>query len=260
METWQDPVNFAIWLTVAITVVALLGISVVLLTKSYYKKLLEEQSKLAETEAAHQQSLLRSSALVQEHERNRIAADLHDTLIPGLNRILFIDGMENNIDKVRELISNNITLARSISHDLSPPMLRQSNLPELIEEFVHPFNSKYIIEIHKTIIKGNPIETDDKLQLFRIAQEVINNVIVHASAGMIGIIYRETPVCLSFSISDDGKGFDALKVKKGLGLKNIEFRTQVLKGKHRFRSYLQKGSTFVFHMQKQIEGKKEIKN
>jgi two-component system, NarL family, sensor kinase len=253
METWQDPVNFAIWLTVAITVVALLGISVVLLTKTYYKKLLEEQSKLAEVNIAHKQSLLRSSAIVQEHERNRIAADLHDSLIPGLNRILFIDKMEENIDQIKTLISNNITIARGISHDLSPPMLQQSSVPELIEEFIQPLLNKYAIGLHKRTYKGSDlIDIDSKLQIFRIAQEALNNILVHANANHINIMYRETSNCLSFSIYDNGKGFDTSKVKKGLGLQNIEFRTQVLQGDYRFRSVLGKGTTFVFYMKKRI--------
>jgi two-component system, NarL family, sensor kinase len=244
METWQDPRAFAIWLTVAILVVVLLATAFILFTRLHYKQMMEEQIKLTETKIAHQKSLLESNIMIQERERSRIAADLHDSLIPPLNSVLYLDEKTGQANRIREIISKSITIARNISHDLSPPLIEQMSIAELIEDFIEPLQSGFEVRFFRLHVKEQPISVDVKLHIFRIVQEVINNIIKHAAANQIDITLRETAHCLSLTIKDNGKGFDVSGQSRGLGQKNIESRVQFIHGKYRFRSAESKGTTF----------------
>jgi signal transduction histidine kinase len=83
---------------------------------------------------------------------------------------------------------------------------------------------------------------------FRVVQEIVSNIIRHAHARMIDLNLRITDSHLSLRIEDDGIGFDTKKKTKGLGQKNIELRIQMLKGKYRFQSSPEKGTTFLLHI------------
>jgi two-component system, NarL family, sensor kinase len=246
METWQDPKVFAVWLSLVIVIVSLLAVGIIVFTKLYYKKRLEDQQKLNQAQIEHQKQLLESSLIIQERERDRIAADLHDSLIPRLNSVLFIENSAENSQQIRDLISRSITIARNISHELSPPLIEQSSIPELIDDFIAPLLKGYHIDIYQSRPASENIANPVKLHLFRITQEVINNIIKHAEARRIEIIYRETSTNISLNIKDDGKGFDVAQVSKGLGLKSMESRIQFLQGQYRIKSKPGKGSSFTF--------------
>jgi signal transduction histidine kinase len=73
---------------------------------------------------------------------------------------------------------------------------------------------------------------DDKLKMaiFRITQEQLNNVLKHAEATHIQISIRENETVLSLRISDNGKGFDTRKKRKGIGINNIINRAEFFSG------------------------------
>ena len=247
MAIWQKPETFALWLTIVLLLVIVLVSAFVFFTRLYFKRILREQQKLQDTIIAHQQQLLEDSILVQERERTRIAADLHDDLISKLNVSLLTLNTTQNIPQTSAMLQNSIALARRISHDLSPPLLDDSSLMELIEDFLSPIQQTHQIDIWKRPTT-HPLPSDIKLQIFRIVQEVINNIIKHAAAKTIRVQLRSTAHGIALQIQDDGVGFDTEQYKKGLGLKNIVLRSQMLKGDFRFKSTPNKGTTFLFYL------------
>ena len=138
MAEWQNPEIFAIWLAVVIIVISLLAASIVLFTRYYFKRIIDEQKKLSDANLNHQKELLEASVYVQERERNRIAADLHDELVSKLNVILLSQYSNADSESINMMLNEAITKARNISHDLSPPLLEETDLPELISEFLEP--------------------------------------------------------------------------------------------------------------------------
>ena len=136
MEGWQNPQNFAIGLFIALLFVAALVLGVVLLMQAYSKRIMQEQEKLTQAKVEYQQSLLLNSVLAQEKERERIAKDLHDDLISKLTVLTYALQIENSKVKPVELLNESIKIARRITHDLTPPLLDQTSLKDLIDDFV----------------------------------------------------------------------------------------------------------------------------
>lgn len=246
MEGWQNPQNFAIGLFIALLFVAALVLGVVLLMQAYSKRIMQEQEKLTQAKVEYQQSLLLNSVLAQEKERERIAKDLHDDLISKLTVLTYALQIENSKVKPVELLNESIKIARRITHDLTPPLLDQTSLKDLIDDFVAPLSQSYSIDCFYTNHQLCVLSGDVKLQLFRIVQEVINNMLKHAKASEIKINLRITNSAVSLVVGDNGVGFDTTLKAKGLGLKNIELRTQILKAHSKFKSRPEKGSTFLF--------------
>lgn len=246
MAAWQNPENFALWLTFVFTIlIALMG-TFVYFTRLYFIRILKEQQKLQTTIVAHQQQLLEDSILVQERERDRIAADLHDDLISKLNISLLSLHTKPNVEELSTLLQDSIVLARRISHDLSPPLLEQSSLYELLEEFVDPIKDYLEIALSYSLNTEETLPNPTKLQIFRIAQEVINNILKHAQASQLKVHLHLGERYVGLKIIDNGIGFDTDKKSQGLGLKNITLRSQSLQGTFRFQSKPQEGSSFLF--------------
>jgi two-component system, NarL family, sensor kinase len=244
MEKWQNPETIAIWIIVAIVFLLILLAFIVLLVKSFFTKVVK--SKLAESKLKleHQQNLLESSIVTQEKERKRIASDLHDDLIGKLTIIkLKIENSSSPSEDAVKLISESISSARRISHDLSPPLLEFSSTSELLEALIEPLKhiSPYI-----DVRTAQNDSSDFKIQLIRIAQEVITNITKHAQAKTIGIHFRQSKSRTILKISDNGVGFEMENNKPGLGLKNIETRVNYLKGRYRVKSEKGKGTTSLF--------------
>lgn len=248
MEEWQKPETFAIWLALVILVSMALVIAIIVIVRVYFKRLLIEQQRIADVKFEYQEKLISDSIKIQERERRRIAANLHDELISKLNIIkLNLYSVKGHLlTSVCDMLEDSITLGRNISHDLSPPLLDETSISELFSEFLLPINNTYQISFQLMSQIKIKLDKEPKLQLVRIFQEVINNIIKHADAKGIKIFLRQSEKLFFLKVEDDGKGFDPEKVKNGLGLKNIELRTRSLGASHKFKSANNAGSTFLF--------------
>lgn len=248
MAEWQDPENFAIGLFVVLLIVIFLVTSIVVLTRIYLKRMIQEQEHLARTKIEHQQLLMWNSLLVQEKERERIASDLHDELISKLTVLVYAIQTNNSQVKPVEVLQDSIRIAREITHDLCPPLLQQTSINELIENFISPLAKAFTIDYFPGTNRGGELKNEIKLQLLRIVQEIINNILKHAKASKIVMRLRFTTDSIAMVIRDNGIGFDTSKTAQGLGLKNIELRSQLLGGKCRFKSNPNRGTTFQFYL------------
>jgi two-component system, NarL family, sensor kinase len=244
MAEWQDPQMFAVGLLVVLLFIVVLITTMALLTRKYISRIVHEQEKFTQAKLEYQKSLLWNSVLVQEKERDRIASDLHDGLISKLTVLTY--ALQTNNEKVKpvELLGDSITIARRITHDLRPPLLEQTTLEEMVSDFVLPLKKAYDIGCFFSPQSCQALEADAKLQLFRIVQEVVNNILKHAHASQIEILLRVTNTLVALIIRDNGVGFKVSKKAKGLGLKNIELRAQLLNAECRFKSEPNRGTTF----------------
>lgn len=184
--------------------------------------------------------LLKVSLETEERERKRISHHLHDDLISQLYRIKLMckDASLN------ELIKHGIKTARIVSHELTPPMLNELSIEELIIDFLYPYNEQYSISFYYNPKRIGHLNNTFKLHIFRIFQQLIINIEKHAKATKIEIILRLSSTYISLSVQDNGIGYNA-KSKLGIGLKSIESRVQVLNGSHRIKK-VRKGTLFTF--------------
>jgi signal transduction histidine kinase len=195
----------------------------------------------------------------QEEERKRIAQDLHDGLGGILttvrHQIRSIQEQINSLTKMdvagdaEKLISKACDEVRRISHDMMPASLVSLGLVDALEDMVQDILSIGDINIvFRTY--GNLTDISDKLKvnIYRIIQEVINNILKHAKANNITMIVFEESGIIVINISDDGKGFDVSSIKNGngLGLKGIRYRVNYMTGTMKVNSTPGEGTSYEF--------------
>jgi signal transduction histidine kinase len=191
-----------------------------------------------------QSAQLQTVIATQEEERKRISRDLHDDVGTKLSALkLFLSSLKNNIDKQRyqqvqqlaanseQLINETIRDVREMLLNLSPGVLEEFGFTVAIEGLVSKINQTGTIHFELSVfgLTGN-LKREYELALYRITQELINNVLKHSGAQNVSlqIGYRDEKVVIM--IEDDGHGFDVEAHKEGYGLKNLAARTKLLNG------------------------------
>lgn len=200
------------------------------------------EKKLITEQVAHQKQLMQATIDGQEKERREIGKELHDNIGQQLTTIkLFLDfakttADENTLEMVNMAlkgIADAINEVRAISRSLVPYTLKDLGLIDSINELVESFGRTQSPEIRFECAGFNEetLPENQKLALFRIIQEQLNNVLKHAGAKKVIIKLLTTPSELLLEIKDDGNGFDIKKVRRGLGFINISSRAELFNGK-----------------------------
>ncbi|PCI31079.1 MAG: histidine kinase [Flavobacteriaceae bacterium] len=218
--------------------------------RAYIKKILNEKSLQRQLELEHQKKVALQYTIVQENERKRIAEVLHDDVGNKLNILsLWINNEDTwNNERSKKIIAQQIPAlieaVRTISHSLYPVNLERFGLILTIEALISNVNESLPIQLllnHK--YQKRPIYFE--VQIYRIIQEFLSNVIKHAKATEMLIHIRDTDISLAIILSDNGVGFDTDLLKKGMGLKNIESRIQSIAAISKWKSKKDKGSRLI---------------
>ncbi len=183
---------------------------------------------------AIKQKMLEAIISTEESERKRIASDLHDSLGPVLSAInlyfqAYIDAPDNEKEKIKtrlkQIINDAVNDVSRISHNISPYILESKGLFFAVNNFISDIKIKQNIEFQLDFDNLENLEFRTALTIYRIIIELINNTLKHANASQIILIIKIEDNLLKLVYSDNGKGFDLLKLKdKGIGLKSIENR------------------------------------
>jgi len=177
----------------------------------------------------------------EERERNRWAQELHDNIAQLLGVARLYIGMtvtqpekQNEIaPKASDLIEKSITEIRQLSANLKPPMFDEEGLKDAIENLMANINRVSKLHFHFRIDEeetNKSLNNEQKLMVYRIIQEQLNNITKYASAQNVYIqVAIQNPVA-EVIIRDDGIGFDPQKLVSGIGLKNIRARLNMFNG------------------------------
>lgn len=244
MEKWSEAETIATWIIIALLLVGLFTFLIVKLMYVNFTKQIQNQQRENQLRLDYQKKLIETSVIVQERERDRIASDIHDSLIGKLTTLHLKKHLASDANDLDLSLQDCIAEARRISHDLTPPMIGYIELDKLIEEVVNSWNSFLTISFHKNIVTV-PLKNDFKLQLIRILQELIMNIHKHSESTFVAINLRISPKRIALTVKDNGKGFDVREHSKGLGLKNIELRVIYLNGIYKIKSG-RNGTTSIF--------------
>lgn len=224
-----------------------LTIGLILFIIIHQRKVIRYQLKLQEMEIEQQQIILNATIRLQEEERQRIAADLHDDAGPLLAtaRLYLNENLVNqdkatqlqSIFQARQILDDTILLVRNISHSLMPPTLKNFGLESAVNDLFQKISGSGTINASCRFHDYKErLKTDKELLLFRVIQELINNILKHSNASFIHITQNTQADKFYLRIHHDGRGivqadFDKLtKSNIGLGLKNISSRLKVVKG------------------------------
>ena len=208
----------------------------------------------AESERRHREAQQRFSQRLiqtQEDERQRIAAELHDSLaqklivIQNRSQLALRKGEQDPSYLVQQMadISGTTTDAlgevRSISHDLRPPLLERFGLGETVEDMVEELNTATPLAWSADIdIPEDCFDPDSQISAYRIIQECVTNILRHADASHASVRLAQNDGRVDIVIEDDGRGFDTQRAfeKDGLGMKSMQERAQLLGGDLRIES------------------------
>ena len=217
---------------------------------AFIQKILKEKSQQYQLELAHQKEVTLQYTSVQESERKRIAELLHDDIGNKLNILsLWINNEDSlNNKRSREVIKQQIPAlieaTRTISHSLYPVNLEKFGLILALEALISNVNESLPIQlIVNHDYQKRPISFE--VQIYRIIQEFLSNVIKHAKASNMLIHIRDTETSLAVILSDNGVGFDNSVLKKGMGLKNIDSRIKSINAFSKWKSEKGNGSRLI---------------
>jgi signal transduction histidine kinase len=222
------------------------------------------QNRLGKEMVQHQQSLSfsRGSILAQEHERSRIARELHDTVAQDLLRlslqteIIKKDAVSEKQSRLCATVAEGQTellnRIRNICNDLIPPDFQPSGinykehpvprLPDALRTLCGAFEKRTGVECNIMIHDGADfsfLDVDMQLHCFRIVQECLANVEKHAKAGEVSVLVRSNAEGeLLLFVTDNGKGFEGtdknffrmMRAKGHFGLWNMQERAASING------------------------------
>ena len=200
---------------------------------------------------------------VQEEERKRIAADLHDRLGSMLSTVkLHFNTVEQQIDTLREqnkdqyqkattLLDEACDEVRKIAHNLVSGELVKFGLVSALNQLKDTIEETGKLSI-KVFAFGmeERLASNTEISLYRIVQELLNNILKHAKASEMTIQLNKVENNLNIVVEDNGAGYDvnAALAKDGMGLRNMQTRVKKLNGTIEFDSMKGRGSTTIIDL------------
>jgi signal transduction histidine kinase len=198
------------------------------------------QKRNTQQKAQLQQARVQSILDGEEKERTRIAKDLHDGIVQDLTAIkLQLNAGINNDNVVdKKIVTDAVDSidkaskeVRNISYQMMPATLIQLGLilalDDLLKRVLTPSNIKYDFE---QIGVTERLPDNIEVSIFRITQELLNNVLKHSEANFVSLLITLKANIITMIFEDNGKGFDAATIKRGIGFSSLSSRVELLNG------------------------------
>lgn len=249
--------EISFFLIVAAGIFLLLIVFIIIFIVIYFKKQLEYLKERQRVKYEFQQTLLQTQLEIQEQTFENISQEIHD----NIGQILTLaklnlntveptpsDPTNKKIQNTKELVAKAIHDLRNLSKSLNTDLIKEIGLCEIIQREILVVSKTGQFETNFTL-NGEPFRFDKQKELiiFRIFQELVNNIIKHANAKTINIQLQYQPQTFSLTISDDGNGFDTSELQNneqnfGLGLRNMHNRANLIGGTFQVTSAPGKGA------------------
>jgi PAS domain S-box-containing protein len=207
-------------------------------------------------DATARRQLEREVLEASNREQQRIGNDLHDGLGQELTGIaLLLRGLENRaereaaalspaIEEVALLVNDAIFTTRALARGLSPVTFDRGGLSMALEELARRLSATFHIDVRCEADNklDSCLESVNALHLYRIAQEAVTNAAQHGGAQQVQIALRCDGERGLLRIEDNGSGFNpAVHESKGLGLRIMHYRAQMMAGSLRIESARTRG-------------------
>ncbi len=233
---------------------SLIVLMIISITVLLYRRKINALKYQHEQRQKFSQQLLES----QEKERKRIAKELHDAVgqdlliiknLAELARRKTVNTESSYLEDISGKSQKAIDDIRQISRNLRPYLIERLGLTKAIEAIVNDLDvsSEITFHFHSQNIDGKFSDASE-IQIYRIIQELLNNIIKHSKASEAVITIVSKPDSIFITIKDDGIGImtkgseETLKHKFGFGLTGIMERVRILKGKIDIKSLPGKGT------------------
>ena len=219
------------------------------------RKEMKERERLASVIEAQKDAHLKALVQAQENERKRIASDLHDSLGSMLSSVrLRFNGLQQDFafkvpDKSTRysdtliLLDEAIAELRQVSHRMLPVSLSRFGLKSALETFVQQINASGQLDVDLQILGyERSLPHDMEVAIYRICQELAQNVIKHARASFMRIQIIHHHDSLNVIVEDNGIGMKTEGISHGLGLSTIQSKANLFKGTFAIESHPGKGT------------------
>lgn len=202
------------------------------------RKMIANHKKVQELEREKSRKNLINAIEIQEQERQRMGADIHDDLGPTMVAIkLKLSRLsektapnEKDLAMLNEMVEETITNVRGLSQSMYPNTLERYGLVDAINEMAARMQSASGVSMeHEINPKVEELSELEKLSIYRIVQEFCNNSLKHSQCDHIKIDILEQGGIYTVEIKDNGNGFSQHELTNpGLGLKNMEMRSKAI--------------------------------
>jgi signal transduction histidine kinase len=231
----KDKLEFVLSILFASIFVLLLMVAAFMLFRIYLKR---KNKLLLEKELMNiqfEQTLLQSKLEIQEQTFKYISQELHDNIGQVLSLLsINLNTLNAPDDAVKiklmdELLGKVLTDLRNLSHSLDADYIRKTGWTDPVRKLLDNLQNTGKYKTRIRIDDDLPaIGNEIPFILFRMIQEVINNIITHAEAGNIFFEAQKQNNRLVITIEDDGKGFNSAAASDGAGLRNLENRSKMI--------------------------------
>ena len=217
-----------------------------------------QRTELAEGRAKQLQALSMELIEVEEQERQRIAALLHDDLqqVLAAARLQLQAACETipsapMLEGVEQLLVESIRKSRHLSHELSPAVLHHSGLVAAMQWLARQMKDQFGLQVQLESDGAHELESSPlRVFLFRAVQELLFNVVKHAGVKTAQVVLSSSGGSLAMTVSDQGQGFspdilDSYTEPRGFGLLSIRERARYIGGNLVVESAPGKGSRFA---------------
>ena len=194
----------------------------------------------------------------QEREWNQIGMELHDNVNQILAASMLLMGLGKEkmergqnaasiINESEKHVGEAIAEIRRLSHQLAPVSVANLSLAQVFESLFETVNvgKKVKIKLQMKGMKEFSIPHKLQINLYRILQEQLNNILKHAKATEVTVSFRKVKHSFVFKIADNGLGFDPEAHTNGIGLENIKRRAKVFSGEFKLKTAPGKGCAII---------------
>lgn len=245
MENTQS-IDIFLVIVVGTLVILMIIFFIILFVLTHQKKVLEQKNIMSAKESEFQRDLLKASLEAAEQERARVAVNLHDdigmmlsVLKMQVRKIARQEDREEVVNKLvpesNKLMDDTIQVVRNIMNDLKPADLEKQGLNSAFRNLCDRISSAGEVKVtYEGAIEQLPLDYKIQVHLYRLINEIMNNVLKHSGASSIFLRTDLTNNILITTIEHNGKGVSNDEIKKytetskGLGLKSIAARAQML--------------------------------
>ncbi|MCK4822608.1 sensor histidine kinase [bacterium] len=226
------------------------------------KKHRDQLEELVQDRTAQLRSLAHELSLVEEKQRRKIATYLHDEVnqklalvalkLDGIEKVKSVAKIRKEHKEIRKIIDQAAQLTRSLTFEISPPILYEFGLEAAIEWLVRQFSKQHRIPCEfRDDGEPKPVTDDTRILLFQSVRELLANVSKHARANNVKVSTMKDDNVISIKVKDDGVGFDTRVLNEkivhneGFGLFNVMERLQHMKGRLEIKSKKGQGTSVV---------------
>jgi signal transduction histidine kinase len=236
---------------VATGILLLFIFSVMLFIFAYYRKMAQKNKEVDEIESTFQRNLLNAVIASKEEEQKRISQELHDDIGSRLNALRMVLEKKDSVDLkgIDEQLIQISKRVRVLSNELIPSTLQATGLMRSLRELISGIDRIGVFSAACQIEVLDDVRYTDEINLsiFRIIQELLNNIIKHASATAVQLSAHKSSDELIIELVDNGSGFlptrsDLTSKHDNLGLKNIASRSQYINAHIQFELIKPKGT------------------